>query len=55
MALNITKTKSIVVTTKMKWTPLQDQRIKIVHNGTMIKAVDCPRPLGLAVAQLTKN
>lgn len=54
MALNIAKTESMVIATKPKLTRLQDQRIEIIHNGTMIKSVDSHKLLGLALdEQLT--
>lgn len=56
MALNIAKTESMVIATKPKLTHLQDQRIEIIHNGTVIKLVDSHKLLGLALdEQLTWN
>ena len=58
MAQNIAKTESMVVATKPRLArPCRPQGrgIEVVHNGTMTKAVDRERLLGLLDEQLTWN
>ena len=47
MALNVTKTKSMVIATKPKLTSLQGQGVEITHNETTIKTVDSHRRFSL--------